>query len=565
MVDYNDRFEDFYDSVVPDEKKDISINTENDRDLEKEKVLNNLYLKENCKFIFNKGASVYNVATAEKFITYLAEGYLNISNPQSFLYENSYDVKKYFTYAELLNNFKGTCKNRNFRCTGINTFFTDIISILGTHFMNGNSVNLVDFNIMLSLFIDKAKRTKASNPIWNGVNLEECEDYALSTKIGFRIFRFQYNAELANTVKYLFKGMIRALTINDKSKINPCSVGILDSVGLDFLAKDYNFSTNYEVLHPEPEKLKRHTVKILNYFEALKNKDAVPPNLNVYLCCTNNPEYLVTKCMADIANKSFQEMYNLLKHITDWSDADVIADKVINITKGLYEEDLETYIKGLIHTCYKAKPKILDKQLYNLCKQYDIPNINYVLYDWNDKMFMPCTSEITIDYQRIKGLANSKEEIIPILEDLYVTAQNINILRKFITKKDDLNYRVTINNVDRDVAKYVYNALKKHTMKLESDWSEHFSLSITLYKEDLIEKAKEKIKSGAVKEGRDKYKKNYGKENNKFTFPSGEVKYFCGIGKTACKATGKQKREMRKNLLIDRIYFDYLKDDEDEL
>ena len=102
-------------------------------------------------------------------------------------------------------------------------------------------------------------------------------------------------------------------------------------------------------------------------------------------------------------------------------------------------------------------------------------------------------------------------------------------------------------------------------MKLESDWSEHFSLSVTLYKEDLIEKAKEKIKSGAVKEGRDKYKKNYGKENNKFTFPSGEVKYFCGIGKTACKATGKQKREMRKNLLIDRIYFDYLKDDEDEL
>ena len=577
-MDLTSRFDEFYDEHASKEQKDLSVNIGKDRNSERSRLLNNIYLRENCKFIFENACTIFNTGCAETLVEYLLEGLLTIDNPESYLSKGKFDIKSYFTFYELVRRQLCACTTHYFAKMSLATAFADVLSLMGTQYMNGTSCNLVDFNLMVHLFILKTQVLKNLTSVWNGVDVSKCEDYSASTKVGFRIFKYQYKAQIVNEIKAFMRFAVNSLTIKDSTIPNRCSLGFLDNYAVDMIGQDYVFSNGTSVVKPDKDDLKKHNMKLLNVFEGAVKPNASAPNINIYLFCPTSYQYFVTKSLASYFNMSFSEMNRILEHITDWENRDDLFSKLTRVVRGFErenttEEDKVNKITRILDNAEKKMYTILDTELLKYSSKYYIPTLQYVIYDWNSDLFKPSVCDVSIDYQVVKEKV-SKDEVVDFLRELYNSAQKINLLKKKLVKvKDDEFFKVNVLNVERDKVKEVLLMLKEETRALKSYWTENFSYSVTLYNEDFLEQAFINSKTNYNKDVRDFYKKKYSKFKVKnyekvdgVNFPSGRYIKHNRFESIAQKSDDylnmrQLKKEVKNEMDIERAFIDY--DEED--
>ena len=576
-MDLTDKFNEFYDEYASEEQKDTKIDFSKPKCLERAKVLKNLYLRGNCEFIYKKACSTFDTGCAETLVQYLLDELITINNPDNFLVESLGSVKEYFTFKEIVKEGRnGICAALNFNSTSICTFFSDILSIMGTQYMNGVSCNLLDFNLFIYLMIAKTKKLKNNSDIWDGVDISKCEEYSESTRVGFRIFRYQYNAQIVNTIISLLRMAVSIMTIKDGTIPNLCSFGLLDRTAIDLLGKEYVYNNGTKIIRPDADDIKRYNIKILGVFEKGSNPNVSRPNLNVYLCYVHSVQYLITKSLASFFGIGFNTMNNALKVISDWDNLDELAPKLYNIVKGYGGADItdEMRLRKVNKAVENSRTKlgtVLDTELLNLCSKYYIPNMNYVLYDWNGDMFKPSFSEVTIDYNKIRAVVDDESECVDFLRELYNAGQKINLMRKFVLDIPKGKYlKVNILNVDRDRIKDVNDMLREETKSLKSYWSERFSYVVTLNKDDFLEQAKINSKTNYNRDVRDYWKKKYKKiyKGKGIIYPS-RRKFMYNKFESHIKNSPDYhpptKRELLAEMELEKSYMEFAEDEEKDI
>ena len=290
-------FDAFYNSLIADKKRDIVPHIE-DTTLSKERkrILDNLYLKEVCRFVFTEGKLEFGAGVAEALVQYLAKGELRLCNVEQWLYSSSKHLNEQWLYANL---YKDTNVDKQFFMSSIGSFFSDVISRIGEQHLNGIPSTLMDFNVMLHIFIMKTKAMKCNTDLWNGVDLSSCKDRSPYTKKAFDIFRFQYNQQVVNDMKVFIRMTLNSLAELDVGVDNISALGLIDHVALDVLGQNYRFDNGYNTVEPDVEELDKISRKILRIYERRTSerirhvKRVSSPKLKVYLCSADSYQYLI--------------------------------------------------------------------------------------------------------------------------------------------------------------------------------------------------------------------------------------------------------------------------------
>ena len=568
----NSEFEDFYNSLATDEQKDLSVATKAGLVRDRNKVLHNLYLKEACKFIYEQGKSEYGVGVAETLIQYLLNGELRLCSPQEYVYPNKNSIGESILYSDFINR-KCIGFSNYFAKSSLHTFFSDLVAYVGGQFNSGVFTNIVDFNLMLHIYIMKTRALKNNTNLWNGVDISECKDLSLSTGVGFKVFRFQYNQQIVNETTCLIRMLINSLTIPKFNGENSTSLGMLDHVALDLMSSRYRFDNLHNIVEPDMYLLYTHNRKILREYEGRATQSSAsnnqPPKLKVYLCSSNSVKYVLIKFLASRAKCSFFDMMANLAHIDGWDtlDEDFIGRvaKVIGCYKML-PQSLDKRIMlvedGLGFAQQQQEVGIIDEDFYNTCKEFYIPNMEFVVYTWNNHVFEPVSSEVEIDFNKV---LEQGEGMWDYLIQLYHAGQRINLLRRVLI--DDSRYfRVTVKNVPLEYAQQVDKLLQEETKNITSKYNDKFNYMYTLDNTKWLQEAKKAVanrKENPLK--RDEYLLRF-KNTKRTTWVGKKVHRRVGFKVNQWKIQRNPhlgKLKVVKELQIPRVYFDF-KELEDE-
>ena len=523
-------FEDFYEDLVSEEETMRPIFHGSSSIVESTKILDKVYLKEVCNFIYEHGTSAYNKGYAEALIKYLVDGSIKLCSMKEFLFTNPSKTAENMFYADIMHNRKLSIANY-FGSSSIATFFTDLVTLSKGNQLNCSYTNIIDFNLMYHIYIMKTRRLKNNSNIWNGIDISNCPEYSPATRIGFNVFRYQYNQQITNEIRGLLRMCINCMSINAPKGIeNKASLGIMDLVSLDMLHSKYRFDNSSGIVEPNIEELYKHNAKILREFEMRSKpdnpKNYILPKLRVYLCSSLSIEYLVTKHMSWFLHMSFDEVHNMFSAISNWDNEVEVTDKIRKITgkhkRALehpkrYEEELKNAFK-VAH--YYDKFSVIDKELLELCQQFYIPNMEFVVYTWNNNVFEPTSSEVEIDFKKALDKVGA-EDVMSYLQQLYVAGQSINLMKRLVV--DDKNFlKVIVKNVPAEYALDVDKLLYKETKDLTTEYSDKFSYMYILDNTCDLETAFYNIKNGKNKK-RDGFLSKYKKHCSKSTlYPSGK-------------------------------------------
>ena len=583
-------FEAFYNSLIDDEQRDIVPHIKDSKlSKERKRILDNLYLKEVCRFIFEEGRFEFGTGVAEALVQYLAKGELRLCNMEQWLYPTAKKLNEQWLYAHLIQDPK---VDRNFKQTAFSAFFGDIVSRLGEQHLNGVTSTMMDFNVMLHIFIMKTRACKNNTDVWNGIDLSECRTRSPYTVGVFNLFRYHYRQQVANDVSAFISMTLSALSEFESGMENTNSLGMLDHVALDVLGQSYRFDNGYNTVEPDVEELDKISRKILRIYERRTNTRVsgiqTDPSLTVYLCSADSFQYLVAKHLAMYFDVAFFEVYNLLKDITSWSDEEKLATKLARITAKFgkdqeYERRLDVARRAIVLSKEQRKVGIVDEDFYKMCLQYYVPSMKFVIYNWNVNAFVDVASEVEIDFKKV--LEREGEDFENYLVQLYHAGQNINILRRLL-EKDKKFLRVTVKNVPFKYGSQVENILQRETRSVNSKYGDKFCYLYTLDNEEALAIAKYNLKHGGNTE-RDAYLEKYKNsgirsngtwKNNKkkkrkpiYRYPSGEFHKFIDYKrrksdwktlKKGSKVMGRHK--IIKGLEILQSYFELKRRIEDE-
>ena len=207
---------------------------------------------------------------------------------------------------------------------------------------------------------------------------------------------------------------------------------------------------------------------------------------------------------------AFFEVYNVLKHITNWDDDEKLASKIARIIvkfdkESTYESRLSIASRAIELSREQRKVGIIDEDFYFMCSQYYIPNMEFVVYNWNMNVFEDLSSEVEIDFKNV--LERAGRDFENYLVHLYHAGQNINILRRLVID-DDKFFRVTIKNVPFKYSRQVECILQRETRSVNSKYGSRFCYLYTLDNSEALEIAKTNMKNGGNAE-RDAYLEQY--------------------------------------------------------
>ena len=528
----NRDFEAFYSSLINSEQRVVIPSIKNSTlSKDRKHILDNLYLKEVCRFIYEEGRFEFGAGLSEALVQYLVNGELRLCNMNEYLYDNAKYTNEHWLYANL---FQNASEDKRIYRSSLASFFSDIVSRINRQFNNGVESHIMDFNLMLHLFIMKTRAMKCNTDNWNGVNLSDCKKRSTYTEEAFHIFRFQYNQQIVNEVDALIRMTLNSLATFEKGLTDTRSLGMLDHVALDMLGQRYRFDNMYNILEPNLEELDKHNRKILRIYEKRAkgfNLNYTDPTLRVYLCSADSFQYIVTKQLAMYYGVSFPEVYSLLRPITSWSDETKLASKLARITakfekeKENFERRLDVAEEAIRIAKEQRKVGIVDEDFYEMCTQYYIPNMEFVIYNWNMNTFEDVSSEVEIDFRKV--YEREGENFEKYLSQLYHAGQNINILRRLIIK-DNKFMRVTVRNVPFAYSSRVEELLQRETRSVNSKYGSKFCYLYTLDNAEALAIAKANLKNGGNAE-RDAYLQKYKgvgvrerkKHKFRYIYPSG--------------------------------------------
>ncbi len=507
-------FEAFYNSLIDDEQRDIVPHIKDSKlSKERKRILDNLYLKEVCRFIFEEGRFEFGIGVAEALVQYLAKGELRLCNMEQWLYSNEKCLNEQWLYANLYKEERGA---KYFPHTALSSFFSDVVSKMSLQHLNGVSSTVMDFNIMLHIFIMKSRSMKCNTDVWNGVDISECKTRSTYTTEAFNIFRFQYNQQVANDMMSYIYMVLNGLAVNSGHIENTSGLGMLDHVALDVLGQSYRFDNGYNTVEPNLKELDKINKKILRIYERRASRIVTnvqtDPVLRVYLCSADSFQYLVAKHLAMYFDVAFFEVYNIIKDITSWSDEEKLAIKLARITAKFgkdqeYERRLDVARRAIELSQEQRKVGIIDEDFYKMCMQYHIPSMEFVIYNWNVNAFVDVASEVEIDFKKV--LEREGENFESYLVQLYHAGQNINVLRRLVeTNKKFL--RVTVKNVPFKYSSQVEEILQKETRSVNSKYGDKFCYLYTLDNKEALAIAKQNLKNGGKAE-RDAFLEKYKK------------------------------------------------------
>lgn len=518
----NEQFEEFYNNIH--ESQNVSSDFLKSNFVKDVQVLTNeFYLKEICKYMYEH-IDLFGKGYTEALIKYINDGMLKICSVPEFLYKRKVMSDCIYLSDSLKKHTLDI--SRCFAKSSLASFFSDIVDYTVSCQRHGLNMNIMDFNIMLHIYIMKTRTLKNNTSVWNGVDVSKCDGYSDSTKMGFKIFRFQYNQQIVNEVKSLLKMCINCMSVfGSDTQENNTTIGMLDIVALDMQPERFVFDNINSVVEPVPSELYKHNIKILNALEARGNMDdakVISPKLRVYLCSTSSLEYRITKSISDYLKLPFTTVHKVLQHITDWENISSICDKIVPLLsevkfkigrkkkkRTINRQDIFRQVRYVI----KHKDTIIiDRDLYNLCRKYNVPNIEYVVYDWNSNVFKPVLSQVEIDYKKISEVAG--EEVDEYLRQLYIAGQSVNLYRRLLLGNDDNFLKVIVKNVPFERATQVNKILREETQALTTEYTDNFSYMTILDSEKILEYAKYREDNGLNKI-RDRYKRKFSQDKGK--------------------------------------------------
>lgn len=514
---FSEEFEEFYNSLTNGNSilqgDKVSSSLHEDR----EELLNAVYTKKLCNFLYEH-SDVYGKGYTKVLIKYILDGTIKVCSLNEFLYDTYSSLGENIIYSNIFKMSKASVAPY-FAKSSLTSFFTDIVNLAVANQNNGLSINIMDFNIMLHLYIMKTKKLKNNTSIWNGVDISGCDVYSESTRVGFRIFRYQYNQQITNEIKMLLNMCINCLNLRGSTKLeNNSSLGMLDIVAIDMDSSRFRLDNGYNIVEPMMKELYKHNVKILNVFES-KSRDyrsaaRTLPKLRVYLCSTLSTDYVYIKTIASHLNVPFPDLYKQLKHIKKWDNTQEIVSPLTSILNSIIEdrqlntEALDTSVVGewLTEAEQKTHYPIIDRELYNLCRKYVIPSMEFVVYNWGDKLLEQFDAQTRVKLND-DVVSMSDNDIQQYISQLYVASQSINLMRRLVSK--ERNYlKVEFTNVPLDKVNVINKILKDETVKLTSEYNDKFMYTLILDNSASLEEARYKTKE-EILESRDSYRKKY--------------------------------------------------------
>lgn len=520
-------FEEFWKSITNEEQRDLQPKiVGSSLNADRHDLLGKVYMKEVCRFIWEEGRYEYSQGVAEVLAQYLVKGTLRLCSMQEYLYPTN----KYLGESWLYSDFIGRSNigyASYFAKSSLATFFADLVSYVGGQYNNGVYSHIVDFNLMLHIYIMKTRCMKNNTNLWNGVNLCECDDYAPATRMGFKVFRWQYNQQIVNETSSLLNMLINCLTIANSNEVNETSLGMLDNVALDIMSKRYVFDNIYNVVKPDLMWLDNHNKKILREFERRSyghgRAQGSMPKLRVYLCSSYSSKYTIIKYLAYVYRASFVEMLSLLAPLTGWEDKSTITSKIAGVTAVIakrwtesFEKRLDIAVEAFEYAEKLGKLGFLDTEFYDLCKQYYIPGMEFVVYTWNNHIFEPVASEVKIDFKHVLEVGGDNWK--SYLTQLYQAGQKVNILRRRKVWDKEKYNRITVEHVPVSYGLEVDELLHKETKKIRNRFSGKFNYMYTLDNSEQLEEART-----SDKRKRDRHLQKYRKHMTVNYYPSGLV------------------------------------------
>lgn len=496
----NHNFELLYNSLLPIEEDEVKYPSSTD---ERDDILRKHFLKRVCEYVYVEGKKVYNLGFAEQLVKYLVSGDIELKCMPQYLYKDKCDVSTDIRYEYLIHDRCDLCRAPYFANSSITTFFSDIVSLCGKQMYSGLYMNILDFNLMFHIYLLKTQRIKNNSEYWDGVDLKNCDEYANSTQQVFKLFQFQYNAQMANTVKYLLRMCINALTIADNPKQeNRVSLGILDKPAIEILGEKYIFNNRFNVLTINDDELRQCNEKILNEFEQRSKQKCMhcnsQPKLRVYLCSSHAPLFRICTEMCQYSKDiEFSKVYEMLKPLNIVEYSDELLEKLISILKvykrpNQSEQSFRHEITTKVSKAFKERiTAVMDRPLYRKTQGYYITNMEYVIYQWGEDIGAVASSLAEIDYKKVAEQYRD-DEIIEVLRQQYIAAQSINLLRRSIVQ-DDLYLKVNVRNVPEEKIIELQKVLNKETFRLRALYTDNFVYNIILDNTKFMELAKARL------------------------------------------------------------------------
>lgn len=437
------------------------------------------FLENSCRTLYERTEGVFGESYADRILESVLQKKLTVTafeyypNPDVQFCENRVYLK------DLLLVVPKPMKGHVGSLTLI-TFFTTVMQELLYNCKYGGNIELFDFFICLSMYIEKWIRVnypKGTTGLSNNISSDEL---------------------LSQVIKHVIYSMF-----SKPSEINHITLSIMDRRVFEKIAfkTDYALPVGLEgdIIYPNYNSYVKTIETFLKFLSNTKNSQQyVQPNVRVYAMASNKTRPEIIEYIAGESGMHESVISDIFKNIQfdampqDLSSPEYLAcwEKLeeLKTPKKVDWHQIRINVRLIFEKDYIQYLNYVDKKLaflFHTMKVDEIVSSLEVYYvKKHDNMVLPTnlqhyTSEVQIEFSDIVEGTKSREEYTDRLIHAYLDAQAINQVRDtFVKKKKGNRYHVKINNVDPDLISYTYTVLSEQTTWLKNTYNLNFTFSI---------------------------------------------------------------------------------------
>ena len=467
------RFESIFNKYVKD--KDYKYNPKqsiNDNALRLQRMA---CLENSCRTLYEKTDGIYGESYAERILESVLQNKLSITAfeyyplPEVHYCENRIYMNKYLNVAP--KPMKSTVASLT-----LITFYTSLMQEIIATAKKGGHIELFDFFICLSMYIEKWKITEYPKYVARNIYSDEF---------------------LAQIVKHVIYCLF-----TKPNEINTITLSILDRSLFEKIARpsEYQLVVNIEgdIIKPNYDSYVQTIELFLKFIKTTQNSEhLVQPNVRVYAVASNKLRPEILELISHETGINISVVHDVFKHIhfdalpQDLSSVEYREcwDKLeeIKTSKKVDWYKVRAGIKAIFEKDYIQYLNYRDKKLAYLFHRYDVDKLissfEVIYVKIQDATIEPYhnhyTSEVQIEFADLVEGTNSQEEYKDRLIHAYLDAQAINQVRNTIVDcKKDNRYHVKINNVDSELISYTYSVLDEQNTWLRNTYNLHFTFDI---------------------------------------------------------------------------------------
>lgn len=467
------RFESIFNKYV--KEKDYKYNPSQSIADNTNRLQRMAFLENSCRTLYERLDGIYGESYAERILTNVLEKRYTVTAfeyypmPDVHYCENRIYMKNYLNVAP--KPMKSTIESLT-----LITFYTSIMQELIANAKKGGHIELFDFFICLSMYIDKWKITEYPKYLSRNVYSDDF---------------------LAQILKHVIYSLF-----TKPNEINTITLSIMDKSVFEKIARpsEYKLIVNLEgdIIQPNYDSYIQTIELFLRYLKTTQNSmQLVQPNVKVYAVASNKLRPEILELISSETGINISVVDDIFKHIQfDAMPQDLESPEYRACWEKLEEIKTPKKVDWFKTRCkinlifekdYIQYLNYRDKKLAYLFHKYEVDNLlsSLEVYfvkkqdTYTEPHHRHYTSEVQIEFSDIVEGTESREEYKDRLIHAYLDAQAINQVRDTIVDcKKDNRYNVKINGVDPELISYTYTILDEQNTWLRNTYNLNFTFNI---------------------------------------------------------------------------------------